>query len=426
MRQSLQKLSTDSTNWLYLLLLFPIIDYILRKLPIPVIPSLWDKLVLVVLLCFSFFAFLEGTRKMPQIKHVLSAFFVLGIGLIVSDMANIDASFEGFRAVYQYLLAFFIGFYLIQSPDQLERFIKLLALVGFVVALIGVMQVALGVQTPESWINEGESTRTRAFSIVTSPNVLGSFMAFISPIALGLLLKARANKERLLWAVVALTAIAALVFTMSRGAWFAFAFVVLVGCYIWNRRIGFYLLIAAIVVVGSSAIALSVVPHIPVLSTIKDRLVTLFSEDYLIKSLSDGRLARWANSFHELRFEPLFGKGLGHYGGAVASRRFGTIYSDSYLFKTIAEMGIIGTGLLLGLMFMVLNYARSLLKKWQNTPYFFLGVGVFCGMLALALHNMVENIFEVPFMNTYFWLVGGFLTGLLVQSESSTKQQTHV
>ncbi|MET3290652.1 UNVERIFIED_CONTAM: putative inorganic carbon (HCO3(-)) transporter [Brevibacillus sp. OAP136] len=412
MKHAITKLPMASANWLYLLLCFPIVDYVLRKfVPISFISSLWDDGVLIVLFLFCVTPFLRGARIMPGIKHVFSAFFVLGLGMTVADMSNVDASVEGFRAIYEYVLTFFIGFYLIASEEQLAKFMKVLGLVSFVVAFIGVMQVVLGVQTPEAWVNAGESTRTRAFSIVTSPNVLGSFMAFASPLAIGLFLNSKDKKERIVWAIVSLTTIAALLFTMSRGAWFAFGFVVFVGCYLWKKRLTLYLALAAIVL----AAGLSFVPHMPVLSTVKDRVGTLFTAEYLEKSESDGRIARWKNSYYEMMKEPLFGKGLGHYGGAVGSRHFGTIYSDSYLFKTIAETGILGTGLLLTLMFMGLRYALRFAQERRKSPHYFLYVGIFCGLLAAALHNMVENIFEVPFMSTYFWLTTGFLVGLLAE-----------
>jgi O-antigen ligase len=412
MRQTLLKWGTQSSSWLYLLLAYPMIDYVLRKiLPIPVVSSLWDDILVLVLLVFAFFGYLKTNRKLPAIKQPFIAFIVYGLGLMVIDMANFDASVEGFRSIYQYMVAFFIGFYLIESSEQLNRLIKLLTAVGFVVALIGVMQVVLGVETSQAWVSAGESTRTRAFSIVTSPNVLGSYMAFIAPIAIGLYFHSKVKRERIIWAIVALTTMAALVFTGSRGAWFAFAFVIFAGCYIWNRRVAGYLFIAGMI----GAAALYFLPSdLPVIGTIKNRLGSLFTWEYIDASLRDGRLKRWAEAYHKMRMEPLFGVGLGHHGGAVASRHFGTIYSDSYLFKSIAELGIIGVGLLISLVAMAVRYGLKLVRKAADSPHFFILLGMFCGMLAVALHNMVENIFEVPFMSLYFWLFGGFMCGLLV------------
>ncbi|WP_255298518.1 O-antigen ligase family protein [Brevibacillus dissolubilis] len=407
----LKRLAFDSTNWLYVLLCFPIIDYVLRNiLPIPVVSSFWDEGVLIVLLAFSFLASYKGHRKLPAIKHPLIAFFMLGLGLMFTDMAEFDASVEGFRAIYQYVLAFFIGFFLIESTEQLNKYIKVLAAVGFVVAFIGVMQVVLGVQTSGAWIEEGEATTTRAFSIVTSPNVLGSFMAFMSPIGIGLVLAARTRQQKIIWGIVTLTTLAALVFTGSRGAWFALLFVLIVGASAWNKKIGRYALIAALI----GALVVLVVPkETPLLGKVQNRITSLFSEEYFEKSSANGRLARWENSYHNMRYEPLFGAGLGHYGGAVGSRHFGTIYADSYFFKTIAETGLLGVTFLLVLMTMVVRYAYKAVLKWREGPHFFLGLGLFCGLFAVGLHNMVENIFEVPFMSTYFWLIGGMLAALV-------------
>ncbi|MCK9912703.1 hypothetical protein MXD81_26350, partial [Microbacteriaceae bacterium K1510] len=71
-------------------------------------------------------------------------------------------------------------------------------------------------------------------------------MAFIAPVAIGLIISSQNRKERMVWLAVTLTTLAALVFTSSRGAWFAFAFVLYVGCYIWNKRIAGYLLLAGV------------------------------------------------------------------------------------------------------------------------------------------------------------------------------------
>lgn len=418
MGQTMRKWAFRSDTWIYLLLGFPVIDYVLRNiLPIPIVSSLWDEGLIVLLLLFTFGAYFKGERKMPAIKGPLVAFVVLGLALTVNDMANWDATTEGFRAVYQFMLAFLVGFYLIEDKDQAARFIKVLTVVGGFVGLIGVAQVVLGVKTNLAWVNAGEATTTRAFSIVTSPNVLGSYMALITPIGMGLVLYSKNRLEKLFWAGITLITLLALVFTASRGAWFAFAFVIFVGCLMWNKRLALYFLIAGVV----GAVIISFMPSVPVIGSVHDRIATLFTEEYFVKSLSDGRLKRWFDAYNQMRVEPLFGAGLGHHGGAVADRHFGTTYTDSYLFKSIAEFGLIGVGLLLSLMAIIIRYGYKVARAAKNTPHFYLLLGLFCGLFAVMLHNMVENIFEVPFMALYFWLFGGFVTGLFVD-QSQAKQ----
>ena len=419
MRETVLKWGSQPAAWIYLLLAYPVIDYVLRNiLPIPVISSLWDEGLLIVLLLFTVFACIKGARSIPPVKHLLAAFFVLGAALTVSDMANWDASVEGFRAVYQYVLAFFIGFYLFSTADQLERYLKALVLVGFLAGLVGVLQVVLGVETPGSWVQEGEAITTRAFSFVTSPNVLGSYMALIAPVAAGLTLKASSRKEKLVWAAVTATTLLALLLTASRGAWFALAFALFVCCYIWSKRLAGWLAVAG----AAGVVGLFFVPDsVPLVGSVKNRIFGLFTSDYISSSLQAGRLERWGTAYDKMRIEPLFGVGLGHHGGAVGSRHFGTIYSDSYFFKSLAEFGLIGIILLVALVVVMMVYSVRVIRQQKHTSSFFLLLGLFGGLLAVAMHNFVENIFEVPFMALYFWLFCGFFSALYAEQTLSKK-----
>ncbi|GED50963.1 ligase [Brevibacillus borstelensis] len=411
MRETVLKWGSRPITWLSLLMAYPLIDYVLRKfLPIPVVSSLWDEGLLIVLLLFAFAAYFKGARKLPSIKHPFIAFIVFGIALMVTDMTNWDASVEGFRAVYQYMIAFFIGFYLLADRQQMANMLKVLSLIGFITGLYGIAQVILGVETPMGWVQEGESTTTRAFSFVTSPNVLGSYMALIAPISVGLALYVDNGKERLLWIVVALSSLLALVLTGSRGAWIALAAALFACFYIWKKRWAGYLVLAGIV--GVLALYFVVPESVPLVGTIKNRIFTLFTPEYMEASAQAGRLKRWVDAYDKMRLEPLFGVGLGHHGGAVGSRHFGTIYTDSYLFKSIAELGLIGVGMLIGLIVMILRYAARVVRSLVNKSEFFMVLGLFGGLVAVVLHNTVENIFEVPFMSLYFWLFGGFLVAL--------------
>jgi len=38
-----------------------------------------------------------------------------------------------------------------------------------------------------------------------------------------------------------------------------------------------------------------------------------------------------------------------------------------------------------------------------------MAVGIIAGLCGVLVHNVVENIFEVPMMSTYFWLLLGIL-----------------
>ncbi|WP_231928976.1 O-antigen ligase, partial [Brevibacillus sp. SKDU10] len=366
MKTNLKKLVMNPTNWIYLLLTYPIIDYAMRKfIPIGFIVSLWDEGVLTVLLLFTFIAYAKGHRTMPGIKHAFLAFLIFGLGLMFMDMTNFNASVEGFRAIFQYMVALLIGFYLIESKEQMQSFLKAFTLVGLFVALIGVMQVVLGVEVNSSWTGENESMKRRAFSIVTSPNVLGSYMILTIPIAVGLFLQGTTKKQKLIWGLTSLIMLVCLIATGSRGAWFALLAVLVIGSVFVNRKV--FLSIVAVAIIGG-VVLLAVPETTPVIGKVQNRITTLFTEDYWEKSSQSGRVARWTNAYHRMRLEPLFGAGPGHWGGAVGSRYFGTIYTDSYMFKTLAETGIIGLTLLVTMMLAIVKYAAQATLRWKNTP----------------------------------------------------------
>lgn len=393
-----QALLFNRFTWLYLLLCFPFIDYSLRNvLPIPVVSSLWDEALLLLLVSVSLWRWLETNRKLPSMKTPLVAFVLLGLAYFVFNMNHVGVNIEGFRAVYQYILAFFIGYYMMESRDEAKRAVKLLALVAVAVGLYGIYQWVVATPVPASWCDASEGSCRRAYSIVQSPNVLGSFMVLAAPIAVGLAADAK-GLRRWFWIGVVLLLLAALVFTGSRGAWLAFAGAIGLMFVLIDKRLFIAFLIAAV-------LAAFFVPQV------SSRLEHLFSAEYLEKSSEDGRIARWLNAYDHMRNEPLYGVGLGRYGGAVGNRHFGTTYVDSYYFKTLAETGIVGLGLYLWLMLTLFRNGYRIWIKQKGRSFLLYG-GILAGLLGVILHNAVENIFEVPFMNTYFWLVAGILLSI--------------
>jgi O-antigen ligase len=386
------------TTWLYLLLCFPLIDYVLRNiLPIPVVSSLWDEALLALLVAIALWRWLETNRKLPGIKAPLLAFVAVGLGYVVFNLNHVGVNIEGFRAVYQYILALAVGFFFLDSRGDAERVLKILTAVAGLVGLYGCFQWVTAAPVPASWCDASEGACRRAFSIVQSPNVLGSYMVLMAPIAMALAIRDK-SRMRYVWALIALVLLAALVFTGSRGAWLAFAGSIGLLVMLVDRRLFIAFLAAAV-------LAAVFVPQI------SSRFEHLFSAEYIEKSSNDGRIARWLNSYDLMRHEPVLGMGLGRYGGAVGQRNFGTIYVDSYYFKTLAEMGLLGLTVYLWLMAALF---RSGFRIWraERGGQFFLYGGVLAGLLGVILHNAVENIFEVPFMNTYFWLLAGLLLSL--------------
>ncbi|OEH85474.1 hypothetical protein BHU72_05150 [Desulfuribacillus stibiiarsenatis] len=425
---------------------FPIVDYVLRTiLRIPVVSSLWDELVLFGLLTILGWRWFIGELESrdfhrTNVSKPLLLIVLYGIALIFFNLPYFSVGLEGFRASFQYIFAFFAAFYLLREKQTIVTMIYIIVGIGLIMGLHGVYQYIAGVPMPGHWVDAGENVRTRAFSFVGSPNVLGSYMAFCVPIAIGLALshiqsffhnrKLQKHREQhtknhgdshkeyitsgkkdlglsMLFLSIAGVMGLCLLVTFSRGALLALAVslvvVAIIIATIYDKR-------TIIGVLGAGVVAIGLVYVLA--PTVVERLLYVFSPEYLTKSAQGGRITRWLNAFDRMRHEPFFGAGLGQYGGAVGARHFGTIYVDNYYAKTLAEMGLVGISLFLWLMSSLVKNGYQAWRSVWDSSYRFLAAGLFSGLFAVILHNGVENIFEVPFMNVLFWLTAGILLAL--------------
>jgi len=383
--------------WLYVLLSFPLVDYIFRRfLPLPLLPSLWDELVLLLLiLSAGAFSLVSVREESPSLKPLL-ALLALGAAYLVVDLAALGPTVDGLRVTFQYMAAYFVGLYLVRSEDELRRITIVLVVVAAIVALGGLLQVVMGVETPDQWVDVSEAVQTRIFSLVQSPNVLGGHMAMAAFLAAGLALSSRDIRRRLVWGGVALLLVGTLLLTFSRGAWLAFLLGGCFLCYFLERRL---------LVVGLVAVLILAVAIAPV----RDRFTSLFNPEYMAKSMSDGRLGRWIRAYDVLRENPLFGLGPGQYGGATAARYFRASYVDNYYVKTMAEMGLVGLAVFLWWLATILLGCYRAWRASHGSREGLLLAGLFGALLVLSLQNGVENIFEVPYLTCYFWFLAGAL-----------------
>ncbi len=380
---------------------FPVVDYILRnKLPIPILSSLWDDLLLAGGLLLVGLRLLFGDpRRRTGLTKPIFVLTLIGVAYLVLDLTSWSENIEGFRAIFQFMFVFFIAFYLNDRPENTKALLSLAVFIGTLLAVHGIYQWVFKVPMPGRWVDSGEAGGTRAFSIIGSPNALGSYLAFLVPISLGLFMQEKPWPKKLLFLGAAVIMAGCLVFTGSRGAWLAFAGAMGIIGVFYDRRILIVGIIAAV-------LAVAFVPYV------NQRVTYLFSPEYMSKSTASGRVSRWFDAYDQMRNNPLFGAGMGHYGGAVAKRNYNVTYTDNYYLKTMAEMGLLGLTMFLWLILKTLKEGYTAMKSLGSSNFKFMATGMLAGLTAIVLHNAVENIFELPFLNTYFWLVAGLLMAL--------------
>jgi O-antigen ligase len=419
----IKRLLLDEGLKRFLLLLFGLYlpaDYLLRKVSaLSAVASVWDEAFLVLALIYAASRMALFRKSISPRATPLDAPLLLFIGagflLMCVNAPNFSIALSGYRATVEYMLWFFVLIRLIENDEDAMTFLVPLAATGVLVGLHGIYQYIIDVPIPQNWVSVREmGVRTRVFSILESPNIMGSFMVMTTPLCVGFAYGAKKWWAKIgLWGCALIMCLACL-FTFSRGAWLGMAVAVLVFSICRDKR----LLALAAFCAGAAVF----IPEIA------NRITYLFTSDFAEASLQGGRSGRWAIGMDLLiKNNPWLGFGLGRFGGAVAMQNqviegLDYFYMDNYYLKTLVEMGYIGfSAYLLLIASFLYNGMRSLFRSIR-TPAYDWSAGVFAALCGVLTHCLYENIFEVPYMNAYFW----GLAALLIWAGFIRKKKTEV
>ncbi|MCD8090502.1 MAG: O-antigen ligase family protein [Clostridiales bacterium] len=404
----LRKITEHKEIFLYILISYPFTDLIIRKTA-GILAGPWDELYFFGLLLILILDFIYNHKGRKYVVSPLNLPVIIflavmfGCYFVVSPDRTIG--FEGMRAVCEYIFWFFLVLKLCDSDETGKRLCICLFLVIGIMAVHGIYQYIVAVPMPSSWVDHNEAgVRTRVYSILTSPNVLGSLFTLTIPIGAGLFLEEKNKAKKAFYAVVILCMLASLAFTFSRGAWMGFMAAVIIFVLFYDARL-------LVPVLALAVLAVFLVPEVG------NRISYMLSADYIESSMNGGRLIRWIDGLSVWAYGKLTGVGLGHFGGAVAINHgmqylvgyeyIDTFYMDNYYLKTMIETGVVGLFAFIFLMYQVfINSARAVKASAENK---YLKIGIMSGLFGIIIHNLVENIFEVPLMSTEFWIFAAVL-----------------
>jgi len=388
--------------------LFTVIEFVLRTLiGHPLISSIWDEVAL--LMCFGiwFYKWFRFKNQTPYRGSPLdiSIVFFMAVGVILLFVAAPDFSIgvEGLRVVIQYMFWFFVVTQLLNSPQGAKRIINIVLLTALFVALYGIYQFIIGVEIPANWVDQAEgNVRTRAFSIFTTPNMLAGYLSLLIPVSVGMFFAEKNKARKMYYGLVTVCMGLALLFTLSRSGWI-FCFCALL-FYVWmkNKK-----LVVPMLLCMGALFVLSVI----FMPSVANRILYLFSPAYYASSSSGGRIYRAIKGYELFTQHPLFGMGLGQFGGSVAlSHKLNNTFSmDNYYIKTAVEMGLVGLVALLVLLYNTFIWCYRALSKISDPEQKNWAMGILSGLVCVILYNLTENMLEIPLLSSYFWMFAGII-----------------
>lgn len=222
---------------------------------------------------------------------------------------------------------------------------------------------------------------------IINPNGLGFVIIMTLPL-LHFLVKPDTTLKRVIWLAVACAMYYALVLSASRSGFLAFVFLCLF--VIWRSKQRAALLTVAII---GATLAVSLMTDLQ-----RERYLSIVSHDAKGSGTAEGRINGVIADFHVALRRPLFGYGLGTSREANANFRGEDLPSHNLYTEAAQELGFVGLGLLLSLIW---SFLRACLTAQQAVK----GTATADDRLRF-LHNVGASLLTVVAVDLFFSFAG--------------------
>jgi O-antigen ligase len=363
--------------------------------------------LLVALLALAWLA--RGVRRRELTIHAdalvvailaMVALAGLSIGYAVDKTSAVKETLKWLEV----LLALVIVVDLTRSGHAGRWIIAAMLVGGAAEAAYGAMQFATG-NGPDFFEVGGA---LRAFGHFDQPNPFAGYLTTILPLAAFMTLS-RANPVPYRWLSAGATGLIAIGIglSQSRGAWLGAG--VAAACLLlsWSARTRRLLVPCALA--GVLAVALAVSGLLP--ASILDRLsqtiqyfgvfdvrtVEVTSENWAIVE----RMAHWQAGWYMFLAHPWLGVGAGNYAQAYPDFYVGSWieplgHAHDYYINMLAELGVVGGGLLVLLLAIAFRQlGGALVRSEDQGETFWRAVlaGAFGGLIVFCVHNLFDSLF---------------------------------
>jgi len=387
--------------FLLVLAAFPWLDFAARRALGPGMGGAWDEALLVVIfaaLGFGWFVLRRFEATIVPLTLPLGVAFVAACGSVLLNGVALETGVFALRVTFEPLL-FFYAAYLLPKDVRWVRYAVTVFLVASVaLALHGLYQYVTGAPMPKAWVDAQEQAviGTRAFSIVENPNGLGAFLCMGALLSASLLFSRLRTAARVLMCGVFVVLVAGVVVTFSRGAWFGLAAGAVALAALAHRRLLAW-------IVGLGVISPVVLPE-----AVLTRISFGFSGAYIAKSLTAGRLLMWQAALHRAFEHPLFGLGLGTFGGTSAFLfGYSRLWVDNFYLQMAAEGGLILLGAFLWLLWRAGKGLVAAHADGGDPAGRAVIAGVFGGFVAVVVANVTASVWETLVVGQAFWFLAG-------------------
>ena len=361
------------------------------------------------------------------------AIFLAALLLSTLVASSLSASLKEVLKWLELAMAFLVVANFVRERRQINLLIGFLLAAGLLEALYGMYQFFTR-SGPEGFLLGARFMR--AFGTFGQPNPFAGYLGLVLPLALGLAMGAIVKRGSFslrpffLFGAIALMLLAAILMSLSRGAWLAFFAAISIMAVMVSRRSLIYLVLLLFLVailLGLGTFNVLPQPVTARLSIITDyvrifdvRKVTVTPENWAIVE----RMANWQAAWGMFSDHPLLGVGIGNYGVvyphyALEGWENTTGHAHNYYLNLLAETGIIGLGAYLVFWLVAFVYVGKALAKvkqirqrYGTISNYGVVLGVLGTMVALSVHNLFDSLY-VHSMTAQIGLTLGLMAAIV-------------
>ena len=303
-----------------------------------------------------------------------------------------------FLAKYlEYFVLYFLVLNNLRGRDDIRSYLVAAFATCAIVSLMCIYQIPEGGRVTAPF--EGEDSE---------PNTLGGYLVFMMALAAGFYFTASTARERMIWLGFGLLTMLPLLYTLSRSAWLAGAFVAAV--ILWQIPKKGQLLAAAAIVLALAPIFLpqQVIQRLEyTFGQPPEPGQILVGKTRLDTSLS-ARIRSWQYGLEGWTQRPLLGYGVAGYG-----------FMDAQYVRVLTETGLVGFAAFVWLAWSLLRLARDRVRQAKDRFALALSLGYLAGLVGMLIHGIGANTFIIVRIMEPFWLVTALVVALGDTEEST-------
>ena len=380
---------------------------------IPLVPhDNWNNIYFVLAMLFYFVVYVLkyviAEKRSFSVKKFGLSFLVFIFASVLGVVFSYDKA-DSFRLFLFFAAAFFAAIIIIGTASDkktLERYIMFIIFGMMFTAFYAVYQKIVGVEVDLTLVDTTMNSEMpgRIYSTFGNPNNYAEYLIMFLPFCFAFILNRKGVSKKILYSFIFSVSLFALILTLSRSSWVAFA----IAAFVFLGFINFKF-IPLIILVFILAL-----PFMP--SYIITRITTIGN----MRDTSNAyRLYIWEGVFKMLKNYWATGVGLGPnafhliyptYANPLANL---APHSHCLFLETWVEMGIIGFLSFICLFFGKIKAALKLIlnKTGESCKYYL--VASISALLGIAFIGCAEYIFFYPRVLLYFFVLIGIVSATI-------------